>query len=298
MFNMKRIVIVFFGFIIGSIYAQPTAYDIREAISSSVAEQNIQPEHVFRIINKEISGKEFSIPIRIYYPSDEDSLPILYHIHGAGWAAGNLDTHDNICRRLANETKSIVVAVDYRRPPEHPYPTPLEDCQFILNWIDKNQQNIKGNGKLFLIGDSAGGQLVPALSLKNLEEEFPVKIDGQILINPAVDLRDTSDAYKTYPYFIDWYVPKNINKDQPYISPLVSDRFSEMPQSAVVISENDEIREDGFAFHNLMLQHNSSSSLFEIKGLGHLGGLWAGISNQVQPVVEFVANTLNDWSKD
>lgn len=283
---------------IGSLSAQPTAYDIREAISSGVAELNIQPENVFRIINKEISGKEFSIPIRIYYPSEEDSSPILYHIHGAGWVAGNLDTHDNICRRLANATKSIVVAVDYRRPPEHTYPTPLEDCQFILNWINKNQQSIKGNGKLFLIGDSAGGQLVSSLSLKNLEEESPVKIDGQILINPAVDLRDNSDAYKIYPFFIDWYAPKDIDKNQPFLSPIVSDKFNEMPQSAVVISENDEIREDGVTFHKLMLQHNRPSSIYEMKDLGHLGGLWAGNSNQVQPVVEFVANTLKNWLKN
>lgn len=222
---MKYIITLLLALVTVNIKAQNNPYDIREAIAESIETLNTQPGNVFRVLNKEISAGDFSIPVRVYYPTNQDSLPIIFHIHGGAWIAGSLETHDNICRRLAIETNSIVIAIDYRRPPEHQYPTALNDCLFILEWIDKNQEMLKGDGRLFLIGDSAGGGLVPSLCIKNLLSDTPVKIDGQILVNPATDLRDESDSYKTYKIVVDWYVPPEMDRSNPLISALVFSDF-------------------------------------------------------------------------
>jgi acetyl esterase/lipase len=292
---MKTIILILFIAISININAQPNPYDIREAITKGVEKLNVEPEDVHKIINKEISGGDFSIPLRIYYPSNKDSLPILYHIHGGAWIAGNLDTHDNICRHLANETNSIVVAIDYRRPPEYKYPIALEDCHFILKWLNKNFRDLKGNGKIYLIGDSAGGGLVASLSNKNIESDSTINIAGQVLINPATDLRDGSASHATYKLFIDWYIPPGIDRSNPFISPITSTKFMEIPKSIIVVSEKDEIKGDGIVFHDYMIQNGRPSVLFELKETGHLGGNWAGNSDIAKPAIEFVVEQLNKW---
>ena len=97
---MKNIITILLTLVSLHIKAQYNPYNIRESIAESIEKLNTLPGNVFRVVNKEISGGEFSIPIRVYYPSNQDSLPILFHIHGGAWIAGNLDTHDNICSGL------------------------------------------------------------------------------------------------------------------------------------------------------------------------------------------------------
>lgn len=292
---MKYIITLFLALVTVNIKAQNNPYDIREAIAGSIETLNTQPGNVFRVLNKEISSGNFSIPIRVYYPSNQDSLPILFHIHGGAWIAGNLDTHDNICRRLAVETKSIVIAIDYRRPPEHKYPIALDDCFFVLKWIAKNKETLKSDGRLFLIGDSAGGGLVPSLCIKNLSSETPIKVDGQILINPATDLRDESASFKTYQAFIDWYVPSEIDKNNALISPLVFDNFSQLPKSIIVVSENDQIKDEGIKFHQKIIESGNSSAFLELREIGHLGPLWAGNSERVNEAFEFIVKEYKKW---
>lgn len=294
---MKYKITILLAFVSLHIKAQYNPYDIRESIAASIEKLNTLPGNVFRVVNKEISGGEFSIPIRVYYPSNQDSLPILFHIHGGAWIAGNLDTHDKICRRLAVETNSIVIAIDYRRPPEHKYPIALDDCFFVLKWIAQNKKMLKGDGRLFLIGDSAGGGLVPSLCIKNLFSEAPVKIDGQILINPATDLRAGSASFKTYKAFINWYVPSEIDKNNPLISPLVFDNFSQLPKSIIVVSENDEIKQEGIQFHYKIIESGNSSVFLELGKIGHLGPLWAGNSESVNEAFEFIVQEYKKWIK-
>jgi acetyl esterase len=132
---MKIHLIIYLSLLTATLSAQSKAFEIRERIANGVESLNISPAAVNKIINKEISGDDFSVKVRLYYPSNQDSLPILYFIHGGGWIGGSIDTHDNFSRHLANQANSIVVAVDNRRPPEYKFPIPLDDCYFILNWI-------------------------------------------------------------------------------------------------------------------------------------------------------------------
>lgn len=277
--------------------AQSEAFQIREKIAFGVEKLNVAPTPVHKILNKEISGKDFSVKIRIYYPSNQDSLPMLYFIHGGGWIGGSLDTHDNLTRYLAKKTNSIVVAIDYRRPPEYQFPIPLDDCYFILQWIESNFIELKGNGDLYLAGDSAGGNLVLSLLIKNIESETPYNIKGQILINPATDLRDEAPKYSKTPHngFINWYVPHEVDRNNPLLSPITYQHFEKLPKAIVVVGEDDPIKIDGVNFHNRMLKHGNSSVIYELKNVGHLGTHGAANSDIAKPAMEFVVFEFNKW---
>lgn len=278
-----------------SIQAQMSPFDLREAIALSIEQLKVAPISVNSLQHKELSAGDHSIPVRVYYPNNDGPLPILFHIHGGPWVAGNLDTHDNICRRLAVETKTIVIAIDYRRPPENRYPAALEDCMFVLNWIKEHEDKLNGNGELYLIGDSAGGGLVPSVCHQNLTAETPVDINGQILINPATDLSVNSPAYELYGTFIDWYINKNVNKNLPTISPLFSTKFNAFPKSIIVVSENDLLKSDGVRFHQKIKKYGNLSTLYEMKEMGHFGPLWAGNSQKVNAAFEFVVSEFKKW---
>jgi acetyl esterase len=297
---MKLILIIPFLLFTTILSAQSKAFEIRERIADGVENLNIEPKQVHKIVNKEISGGDFSVKVRLYYPSNQDSLPILYYIHGGGWIGGSIDTHDNISRHLANKTNSIVVAVDYRRPPEYKFPIPLNDCFFILQWIKNNFKELKGNGDLYLAGDSAGGNLVLSLLIKNIESIGPVKIKGQILINPATDLRDEAPKYSKTAHngFINWYVPSEEDRNNPLLSPITYEHIEKLPKAIVIVSEEDQIKQDGVNFHNLMLKNGNSSVIFELKKIGHLGIHGAASSDVAKPAMDFVIDEFNKWIKE
>ncbi len=274
---------------------QPSSYAIREAIMNSIEALDVADEPIHQVKDLELDAGDRSVHIRIYRPGDAMDLPVIYQIHGGGFIAGNLDSHDNICRKLANETNSIVVAIDYRRPPEHPYPAALDDCLFVLDWIRKNRASLTSNEKLFLIGDSAGGQLVPALVLKNMDQDNPVKVDGQILVNPVVDMRKTSLAYSEMPHFVKPYITDESLLDHPFVSPIAQEDFGVFPPTLVIVSENDGLKPEGIAFYERMQESNQPSSLFEVPGAGHLAGMWATGYEVAQPALDAAVKQLNEW---
>ena len=147
----------------------PTPEQYRAMIAKSIADLNVPAEAVSDIKMILIND---SINLRIYYPSVEGPLPILFQMHGGCWVAGDLETHDNICRYLCNQAECIVVAIDYRQPPENRYPAAVNDCYSALQWIYKNAEVLGGDKcKIALIGDSSGGNLASALIITSENDE-------------------------------------------------------------------------------------------------------------------------------
>lgn len=271
----------------------PTPEQYRAGIPKSIADLNIKPTSVWKVNNILIGAKGDSIPLRIYYPNDEESLPILYHIHGGCWVAGDLETHDNICRYLCNKVGCIVISVDYRQPPENKFPAAVEDCFAALEWIYKNAEKLGGNKqKIALIGDSSGGNLSAAICLKNSDTENIVPLVMQVLINPVLDLRKNSSSFNSYMGCVLAYLNNPEESNNKYASPLATENFKFTPQTVLIISEYDDSKDEAELYYKQLNHNQIRVNLFEVNGIGHFAGLWAGNSPEVNEAKDIVIQEL------
>lgn len=118
------------------------------------------PEPVTHVGDRKLPGPDGAIPVRIYTPSGGGPFPVLVYFHGGGWVLCDIETHDPICRSLANGAHCIVVSVDYRLAPEHKFPAAADDCYAATQWVMNNSTLINGDPELVAVGgDSAGGNL-------------------------------------------------------------------------------------------------------------------------------------------
>ena len=123
--------------------------------------------------------------------------PAVLFMHGGGWVIGNLDTHDAICRTLARESGAAVYAVDYRLAPEHPFPTPLDDCAAALRWLVDHAASLDVDvSRLGLAGDSAGGNLAAVLANTQVLLPRACIVRAQVLFYPVTDLRGETASYQ------------------------------------------------------------------------------------------------------
>jgi acetyl esterase len=194
------------------------------------------------------------VPARRYVP--EDPAGVVLWIHGGGWVICDLDTHDAMCRLLANESGCEVVAIDYRLAPEHPFPAPLEDSWDALCWVAEQA----GGQPVIVAGDSAGGNMAAVCALRARDRGGP-ELTLQVLVYPATsgDLttpsclkygsgRDTFLTLAEMEWFWGHYVGDDADDSSPDISPLRAQEHSELPPAIIVTAEYDPLRDDGFAY--------------------------------------------------
>jgi len=213
------------------------------------------------IEERRISGRKHPIGLRLYAPLDaaRDILPGLVFFHGGGWVAGDLDTHDGLCRRLALAANCRVIAVDYRRAPEHPFPAALNDAIAATAWIAAHAAELRVDGaRLAVGGDSVGGGLAAGVAQAARDNGGP-RIALQVLICPILDVgRATgSRAQLGDGYFIsraafardlDAYLKPCVQADDPRLSPLHADDVSRLPPAILHTAEFDPFRDEGEAY--------------------------------------------------
>lgn len=205
--------------------------------------------------------------IRVYWPSveQEKKLPVVLYAHGGGWVKGNLNTHDNLCRRLATGSGQVVVAVDYRLSPESRYPDALDDLEAAFKWV--GGQPMLDPTQVTVAGDSAGGNLVSALVVRLLnKKEGEVKpehqVKRQVLIYPIVDMRMEGESYEKYgagfglskvsiQYYVEMYLGRGYTDAlvmNPEVSPIFFGRPEVMPSTMLVTAECDPFASEANAF--------------------------------------------------
>ena len=220
------------------------------------------PAQMASVVNQLIPGDEADLPIRIYKPiTDIDGLlPVLVYYHGGGWVICDLDTHDDVCRTLAAESECMVVSVDYRLAPEHPYPAAVDDSWAALLWVAENGGSIGADNQQIAVGgDSAGGNLAAVMAYMARNQGGP-ELALQLLVYPVVDLTNMErDSYQQFAndhgltqgamnWFKELYVPEQQNLDDPHISPLCAADLSGLPPAIVMTAEADVLRDEGEAY--------------------------------------------------
>ncbi len=220
-----------------------------------------EAEKVFNIENRNVASKKgHQTPIRIYTPNDKKKLPILLYIHGGGFTAGNLETHDRPLRALANRSGFLVIGIDYRLAPEYPYPAGLNDCYEVLQWLYDNAEKINGNAEqIYIGGDSAGGNLATVTTLMARDKNGP-SIKGQLLIYPNTDLTLVSTSWeelgsKGYVLTKDamtanvaMYTKDDADINHHYLSPLQADNLSNIPETLIITGGFDPLHSEGEAY--------------------------------------------------
>lgn len=193
-------------------------------------------------------------PIRIYRGTAETDVPVMMYFHGGGWVFGDLDSHDAVCRNLAKESGLCVISVDYRRAPEFRYPTALDDCYDAVRFVVNDCELFGVNpAKILVAGDSAGGNLALATSLKAMREDGP-QISGQLLLYPVLNRDFETESYKQYAtgfgltletmqWFWDCYLSEM--ETDLFAAPLLADSFAGLRSTHVVLAECDVLFSEG-----------------------------------------------------
>lgn len=198
------------------------------------------------------------IPVRIYRPATSGPHPVLIAMHGGGWVRGSLDGDEFRCHFLTHESGCAMVSVDYRMAPEYRYPTALEDCYAVTEWIAAQAESLGFDPqRMGIAGDSAGGNLATAVAIRSRDEQGP-PLRCQVLTYPVCDhdfdrpsyLENAEGKMLTRDLMI-WFWDQyagNADRDQPTLSPLRAADLSRLPPTFIVTAEHDPLRDEGEAY--------------------------------------------------
>jgi acetyl esterase len=165
-----------------------TPTQARESRNPVFREMGGPPPEVRKVENFNIPGPAGKIPLRGYIPEGSGPLPVLLYFHGGGWVIGSLETHDSLCRALANGASCAVVSVDYRLAPEHKFPAAIEDAYAATQWTAENARTLNFDPtRIAVCGDSAGGNMAAVVSLMARDNGAP-SLAYQVLIYPVINL--------------------------------------------------------------------------------------------------------------
>ena len=221
-----------------------------------------EPPAVASSRDLQAAGPQGGIPLRLIRPagSDEsDVLPVLVYYHGGGWVIGDLDTHDTLCRQLANAAGCAVVAVDYRMGPEHRYPAAVIDALAATHWVRAHAAELRVDAsRLAVGGDSAGGNLAAVVAL-SARESGDLPIVFQLLIYPATDQHRAFPSHasngkgymletETMDYFSGHYIADKAQYKDWRASPLLHADLSKLPPALVLTAGFDPLRDEGAAY--------------------------------------------------
>ena len=283
--------------------AVETARDQLEALFSAA-----DPEPVDEIREFDIQGPAGPIPVRVYTPEGgDDPLPVFVTFHGGGWVVGSLDTHDAVCRGIANEAACLVVSVDYRLAPEHPFPAAVEDAYAATEWAAEFAPDIGGDpDRLAIGGDSAGGNLTAAVTLLARDQGGP-DLCHQSLIYPAVaspalhhfdSYEENGEGYLLEMANIEWYyeryVPRATDARNEYAAPLLARDLSNLPPATLVTGGFDPLRDEGYAYADRLREAGVSVEHEHFEGMIHGFVSMTDMLDRSRDAIEVVAEGLRN----
>lgn len=213
---------------------------------------------VDRIENDHIHAPQGDIPVRVYHPEPQTPLPVLIYYHGGGHMGGSVEVYDPICRKLALATRHIIVSVDYRLAPEHPYPAGVEDaCTAVQGvWETIDRHSLAHQHQLSIAGDSGGGALCATVA-HAVQWQTEITIQCQVLIYPSLDytlsfpsVEINGAGYLLEKEKIHWYFDHYFqnHEDRRQASPLFMAVSKRLPRTLVITAEFCPLRDEGAAY--------------------------------------------------
>ncbi len=222
------------------------------------------------------------VPVTLYKPEGEGSFPVMVWMHGGCWQIGKPEHGESELRAIAKEAGVLVVSVDYRLAPEHPFPAGLDDCYEVLRWLSEHAEIFGGDPlKICTGGNSAGGNLAAALALK-ARNESNISLFCQYLQVPVLDALNTQD-WDSYRLFhknylltedgmkeaIELYVPDAEMRNHEYVSPVRANNLSELPPALITTAEIDVLRDEAETYAKKLSEAGSVVKHERIPGTIH-----------------------------
>ncbi len=249
-----------------------------------------------------------SLAVRAYRPlgsGRDDILPALVFFHGGGFVIGDLDTHDVLCRQLANGARCAVFSVDYRLAPEHPFPAAVEDCVAATRYVLENHALLKvDRARVAVGGDSAGGNLAAVVALRLRDTGGPA-LACQLLIYPATDHRfgfashaRNGEGYlltrAAIEYFRGHYLPRREDWSDWRASPLLAASHAGLPPAFVLTAGFDPLVDEGRAYAERLAKAGGEVAYREYPDMVHGFILFGGVLDTANAAVAECCAVLED----
>lgn len=263
-------------------------------------------EAVASVQDLDLPGPGGSLPVRLYRPlgsSGAARLPALMFFHGGGWVFGNLDSHDRLCRSLANLAQCCVVAVDYRLAPEHRFPAAVDDAIRAIEYVADHADALGVDAaRIAAAGDSAGGNLVAVAALHFRDRGGP-RLALQVLLYPVTDLRMGSDSYvrlgtgflltaERMRYFARQYLGDETDALDWRASPLLAGSLADLPPALVITASHDPLVDEGKAYADRLVREGVPARYLCGPGMIHGFMTMAGAIEYGRTAIEETATAL------
>jgi acetyl esterase len=242
------------------------------------------------VTERSIAGPGGPLTLRIYTPKgDGRPLPLMVFFHGSGFVLCTLDTHDGMCRYLAEGIGCVVVSVDYRLAPEHKFPAGLDDCLAATRWAAEHAGELNADAsRIMVAGDSAGGNMAAVTALRARDEGGPA-LCGQMLLYPVTDYHtpgtpsyvENGEGYgltrKTMEWFWDHYLNDAAEAANPLASPLRAMDLSGLPPTFALSAEFDPLRDEAELYGEKLRAAGVAVEITRRAGMNHGFMFWCGM---------------------
>jgi acetyl esterase len=276
---------------------------LRRAVRGQIAWQSPAPE-LYDVAGIRIRLPDREIPARIYRPTREPR-PIVVYFHGGGWVRGDVETYDQPCRLLAEESGCVVVFVDYRLAPENKFPAAVEDAHAATEWACVNAAEIGGRpGKVAVGGDSSGGNLAAAVARRARDAGGSPAVSFQLLIYPVTDYGFETESYRmlgrdyapseaAMRMFWSYYLRSDADGADPDASVRAAD-LSGLAPACIITCEFDPLRDDGELYAARLRAAGVPVRAVRLDGLVHGSMMMTGVVERARVLYDEAGSALRE----
>lgn len=285
---------------------QPTPADAVKKLLEETG-RNADPEGVLAVEDRKIDGPAGDIAIRIYTPAsarEGTHLPIVFYVHGGGWVIADLDVYDSSPRSLCNAVHAKVVSTHYRQAPEDKFPAAHEDVYAAWKWTVENVRELGGDpSKIAIVGESAGGNMAAAVSMRARDEGFRVP-DHEVLVYPVADASMTGESYAEMQNakplnspMMAWFFDKYLKSPSDGASPMITlknGNLAGMPSTTIISAELDPLRSEGEELAGALSKASVPTTQRTFEGVTHEFFGMGAVVDKAHQAVQLAAKGIMD----
>jgi acetyl esterase len=279
----------------------------RAAYAERARQLGGEPEPVAEVVDLEIAGADGPLTARAYRPAeatDLDAAPAILWLHGGGWIMGDLDGIDRVCRSLSNASGALVLALDYRLAPEHPFPAAVRDTDATVAWLRGDGAGVLAAdpAQLFVGGDSAGGNLAAVAALHARDA-----VAGQMLVYPVVDGATDAESWATFAENASLPAVTMRSMWRRYVAggdPLVPDasplraQLTGAPPALIAVAGHDPLHDEGVAYARALQAAGAEAALLDYEDMPHGFLRWGGVVDRARELIAELGGFVRTHTRD